>query len=213
MKLSDRFSRALAYANQLHADHQRKVSGDPYLSHLLRVAGIALEYGASEDEAIAALLHDAVEDQGGDETRQEIRRLFGKRVVEVVDGCTDTDQTPKPPWRERKEAYLSRLSTASGSVRLVSASDKLDNARSILISHRQLGESVWDKFSGGRDRVAWYYRSVVETLKRSGATPLVDELDRVVSELERTIARETGKRTGAKRKKKSVKRRVAKKSP
>ncbi|NQT15543.1 MAG: HD domain-containing protein [Planctomycetes bacterium] len=213
MKLSDRFSRALAYTNELHADHQRKVSGDPYISHLLRVAGIALEYGASEDEAIAALLHDAVEDQGGDKTRQEISRLFGKRVVEIIDGCTDTDQVPKPPWRERKEAYLSRLGTASGSVRLVSASDKLDNVRSILISHRIQGESVWDKFSGGRDGLRWYHRSVVETLKRAGVTPLVDELDRVVSELERTIARETGKRTGAKGKKKSVKRRVAKKSP
>jgi hypothetical protein len=219
MKLSDRFSRALAYATELHADQRRKVSGAPYVSHLLRVAGIALEHGADEDVAIAALLHDAVEDQGGKKTRQEIRRLFGKRVVQIVDGCTDTDQDPKPPWRARKEAYLARLGIASDSVRLVSASDKLDNARSILISYRQLGESLWDKFSGGRDGVGWYYRSVVATLKRAGTTPLVDELDRVVSELERTIVREIGKRgTPVKGKtpakpKKSVKRRVAKKSP
>ncbi|MFH1923745.1 MAG: HD domain-containing protein [Planctomycetota bacterium] len=189
MKLSDRFSQALVYAAELHADQRRKVSGVPYVSHLLRVAGIALGHGAEEDEAIAALLHDAVEDQGGERTREEIRRLFGNRVVEIVDGCTDTDQDPKPPWRERKNAYLARLKDASASVRLVCASDKLDNARSILSSYRLLGESLWEKFSGGREGALWYYRSVVDTLKQAGATPLVDELDRVVSEIERTVKR------------------------
>ena len=186
MSLSDRFSRALVYATQLHADQRRKVSGAPYVSHLLRVAGIALGHGADEDEAIAALLHDAVEDQGGERTREEIRRLFGDRVVQIVDGCTDTDQSPKPPWRQRKEAYLARLKDASASVRLVSAADKLDNAGSILASYRLLGESLWEKFSGGRAGVLWYYRSVAETLKQAGTNPLVDELDRVVSEIERT---------------------------
>jgi len=189
MKLSDRFSQALVYAAELHADQRRKVSGVPYVSHLLRVAGIALGHGADEAEAIAALLHDAVEDQGGQRTREEIRRLFGNRVVEIVDGCTDTDQDPKPPWRERKSTYLARLKDASASVRLVCASDKLDNARSILSSYRLLGESLWEKFSGGREGALWYYRSVVDTLKQAGATPLVDELDRVVSEIERTVKR------------------------
>jgi len=190
MKLSDRFSRALVYAAELHGGQRRKVSGAPYVSHLLRVAGIALGAGADEDEAIAAVLHDAIEDQGGDKTRQEIRRRFGHRVVEIVDGCTDTDQHPKPPWRRRKEAYLARLRNASASVRLVSACDKLDNARSILTGYRRLGPSLWTRFSGGRDGVAWYYRSVVEALKQAGTDPLVDELDLVVSEIEGIVAQE-----------------------
>jgi len=188
MKLSGRFHEALVYATELHADQRRKISGVPYVSHLLRVAGIAIGHGADEDEAIAALLHDAVEDQGGARVREEIRRRFGDRVVEIIDGCTDSDQQPKPPWRDRKKAYLARLKRASPSVRLVSGSDKLDNSRSVLISYRWLGESLWEKFAGGRDGLLWYYRSVVEILKEAGTSPLVDELDRVVSELERTVA-------------------------
>ena len=187
MSLSERFRQALAYAAELHARQRRKVSGVPYVSHLLRVSGIALGYGADEDEAIAALLHDAVEDQGGPATREEIRRRFGDRVVEIVDGCTDTDQVPKPPWRRRKTEYLARLKNASPSVRLVSASDKLDNARSILASYRRLGETLWEEFSSGRDGVLWYYRSVADTLKQADSRPLVDELDRVVSEIERAV--------------------------
>lgn len=188
MKLSGRFHEALVYATELHADQRRKISGVPYVSHLLRVAGIALGYGADEDEAIAALLHDAVEDQGGAEVREDIRRRFGDRVVAIVDGCTDSDEQPKPPWRDRKEAYLARLKRAGASVRLVSACDKLDNSRSVLASYRVLGESLWEKFAGGRDGLLWYYRTVVEILKETGTSPLVDELDRVVSELERTVA-------------------------
>lgn len=184
MSLSERFCEALCYATRLHADQQRKISGAPYVGHLLRVAGIALDHGADEDEAIAALLHDAVEDQGGATTRREIARRFGPRVAEIVDGCTDTDQTPKPPWRPRKEAYLARLRDASASVRLVSACDKLDNARSILADYHRLKESVWQHFRGRRDGVLWYLRSVVEILKQPTTNPLVEELDRTVSELE-----------------------------
>jgi len=194
MNLSDRFSSALVYATELHADQRRKISGAPYVSHLLRVAGIALAHGADEDEAIAALLHDAIEDQGGRRIRGQIRRRFGARVVEIVDGCSDTDQDPKPPWRQRKQAYLARLKDASASVRLVCACDKLDNARSILTSYLRLGESLWDRFSGGRDGVLWYYRSVVGALKQAGTNQLVDELDRVVSEIERTVAQAAGTR-------------------
>lgn len=183
MELSDRFCDALVYAAQLHAKQMRKGSGAPYVSHLLRVAGMALEHGADEDEAIAALLHDAVEDQGGAATRDAIRRRFGQRVVEIVDGCTDTDQQPKPPWRPRKEAYLTHLRTASRSVRLVSACDKLDNARSILADYRACGESLWGRFRGGREGTLWYLQSVVEILKQAEASPLVEELERVVGEL------------------------------
>jgi (p)ppGpp synthase/HD superfamily hydrolase len=184
--LTQRFTAALVYAAQLHATQTRKLSGTPYVSHLLRVVGLALEYGADEDEAIAALLHDAVEDQGGPPTREEIRRRYGDRVVAIVDGCTDTDQTPKPPWRARKEAYLAHLRTASTSVRLVSACDKVDNARSLLASYRQYGESVWERFSGRREGTLWYYRSLVEIFRQPPVSPLAEDLAREVEELERT---------------------------
>lgn len=132
MKLTTRFNEALVYAAQLHADQFRKGTSIPYIAHLLAVAGIALENGANEDQAIAALLHDAVEDQGGEKTSQEIRGRFGNNVAEIVEGCTDTDIIPKPPWRKRKEDYISHLKNAGRSILLVSASDKLHNARAIL---------------------------------------------------------------------------------
>ncbi len=187
MKLSTRFSEALAYAVGLHARQQRKVSGTPYVAHLLGVASIVLEYGGSEEEAIAALLHDAIEDQGGAVTRKEIGRRFGERVVEIVDGCTDADTIPKPPWRQRKEAYVAHLAGATPSMRLVSAADKLHNARALLSDYRRLGESLWDHFRGGRDGTLWYYRAVVDALYQHGASPLVDQLDRTVAELEQAV--------------------------
>ncbi len=184
MALSSRFSEGFSYAAALHARQRRKLSGEPYLAHLLAVAAIVMEHGGNEDEAIAALLHDAVEDQGGLPTLEEIRRRFGPAVAEIVEGCTDTALMPKPPWRQRKEAYIARLQNASASVRLVSAADKLHNARSILREYRQRGESLWASFRGGREGTLWYYRTVVETLKQSGVNPLVEELDRTVTELE-----------------------------
>jgi GTP pyrophosphokinase len=180
---SPRFRDALLYAAQLHAEQTRKGSGTPYIAHLLAVAAIVLEHGGSEDEAIAALLHDAIEDQGGDATRQEIRRRFGDAVTAIVEGCTDTDQTPKPPWRARKEAYLAHLATASASVRLVSAADKLHNARTLVSDYRQLGEALWQRFNGGRDGTLWYYRELVKAYRRAGTSPLVEELARIVDEL------------------------------
>ncbi|NEP12811.1 MAG: HD domain-containing protein [Symploca sp. SIO2C1] len=185
--LSERFTDALTFATQLHAKQIRKGSGVPYLAHLLGVASIALEYGANEDEAIAALLHDAIEDQGGAPTREEIRRRFGDTVTDIVDGCTDADTIPKPPWRQRKEAYIAHIPTASTSVRLVSASDKLHNARSILYDYRRLGDSLWEYFHGGKDGTLWYYRSVLEAFRSTESTPLVEELGRVVDELESLV--------------------------
>lgn len=187
MPLSSRFTAALVFAAQRHAEQVRKLNGTPYIAHLLRVAGIALEYGADEDEAIAALLHDVIEDQGGPAARREIEQVFGQRVAEIVDGCSDTDQTPKPPWRPRKEAYLARLAHASPSVRLVSAADKLDNVRSLIESYRQRGETVWLHFRGGREGTLWYFRGVLEVLKRAGSCPIVQELDRAMSELDRVV--------------------------
>lgn len=150
MELSTRFDEALIFASRLHAKQVRKGSGIPYISHLLAVTALVLEHGGGEDEAIAALLHDAIEDQGGDATRQEIRRRFGEVVVEIVNGCTDTDSTPKPPWRERKEAYIAHLPTATSSILLVSAADKLHNVRSILNDYRVVGEEIWQRFKAGK---------------------------------------------------------------
>ena len=184
MQLTSRFEEALNFAVRLHAGQLRKGTKIPYAAHLLSVASIALQHGADEEEAIAALLHDAVEDQGGAKTREEIRRRFGERVEAIVDGCTDTDVTPKPPWKERKQAYIAHVGTASPSVRLISASDKLDNARAILADYRSVGESLWKRFHGGREGTLWYYRSLVETFRQAGSNALVEELDRVVTEIE-----------------------------
>ena len=185
MNISPRFLEALSYAAELHAEQRRKVSGEPYVCHLLGVADLAMQYGADENEAMAALLHDAIEDQGGATTREEIRRRFGNEVVEIVDGCTDADVMPKPPWRKRKEVYLEHLKEAQASVRLVSACDKLHNARALLKEYRLRGESLWEHFRGGREGTLWYYRAVVDALKATEITPLVEELDRTVAELQR----------------------------
>ena len=184
MALSVRFDDALVLAAKLHRDQVRKGTGIPYVSHLLGVAAIVLEHGGNEDEAIAALLHDAVEDQGGAPTLQEIRARFGDVVAAIVDGCTDTDVVPKPAWRPRKEAYIAHMASASRSVRLVSAADKLHNARSILADYRRFGDAVWARFSGRKEGTLWYYRALVEALRAHGETPLLEELERVVSEIE-----------------------------
>ncbi len=189
--LSERFIDALTFATQLHAGQTRKGSEVPYIAHLLGVASTVLEHGANEDEAIAALLHDAIEDQGGAATREEIRRRFGDTVTEIVDGCTDSDTTPKPPWRQRKEAYIAHIPTASASVLLVSAADKLYNARSVLNDYRLIGDAVWERFQGGKNGSLWYYRAVVDAFRSTGSSPLFDELERVVSELERLVDNST----------------------
>jgi (p)ppGpp synthase/HD superfamily hydrolase len=184
MPYSVRFCDALVYAAELHAEQRRKLSGEPYVAHLLAVAAMVMEHGGDEDEAIAALLHDAVEDQGGMATLEEIRRRFGLTVAAIVEGCSDSFVTPKPPWQQRKEAYVARLGGASGSVRLISAADKLHNARSIICGYRRDGEAIWESFRGGRDGTLWYYRAVAEVFRRAGESSLVDELERVVAELE-----------------------------
>jgi (p)ppGpp synthase/HD superfamily hydrolase len=147
--LSDRFTQALILATELHATQVRKGTTIPYISHLMGVSSLVLEHGGDEDEAISALLHDAVEDRGGAATLERIRGQFGDRVAAIVEGCTDTQQTPKPPWKERKEAYLKHLHHASTSVCLVSAADKLHNARAILTDLHTYGNALWARFSGG----------------------------------------------------------------
>ncbi|HEU0003598.1 MAG TPA: HD domain-containing protein [Ktedonobacteraceae bacterium] len=188
MALTARFEEALVYTTRLHAGQVRKGTMIPYISHLLAVAGIVLENGGNEDEAIAALLHDAIEDQGGAATREEIRRRFGNTVVEIVDGCTDAEVIPKPPWKPRKEAYIARMRSAPASVRLVSVADKLHNTRSILADYRALGDALWNRFTGGKEGTLWYYRSLVAAYQEAGTSPLVEELARVVAELEALVA-------------------------
>lgn len=182
MLLSSRFGEALAYAHALHGTQERKGSGVPYMAHLLGVASLALEHGADEDEAIAALLHDAVEDQGGMETHAEIVRRFGERVGAIVLGCSDSTVEPKPPWRVRKEQYLEHLLTAPPSVLLVSACDKLYNARTIIADHKRIGSAVWSRFKGGREGTRWYFEELARAFTERGC-PVAAELNRTVAEL------------------------------
>ena len=184
INLGSRFIRAFQFAGEKHAGQTRKASTIPYIAHLMGVASLVLEAGGDEDLAVAALLHDVVEDCGGAPMLEEVRRRFGARVAKVVDGCTDADTYPKPPWRDRKEKYLRHLKTADADTRLVSAADKLNNVRSILGDYRELGESVWSRFNGGRDGTLWYYRALLEEFLRAEPNRVVRELDLAVRELE-----------------------------
>ncbi len=199
MVLSERFERAMVYAAQLHAKQRRKGSRVPYVSHLLATAALVLEHGGGEDEAIAALLHDAVEDQGGQKTLAAIRRRFGPIVADIVEGCSDTDVVPKPPWRPRKEAYLAHLRRAPAAVRLVSAADKLHNARTTVADLRLNGASVWERFHAGPGEQLWYYRSLVAIFTRQGPRPLARELERVVTEMAKLAAPRGRAARGARR--------------
>jgi GTP pyrophosphokinase len=182
--LTNRFTEALELAAEMHRGQLRKGTPIPYISHLLAVASIVLEHGGSENETIAALLHDAIEDAGGDTARQEIRLQFGDEVVAIVDGCTDAETIPKPPWQERKEAYIAHLTEAPPSVLLVSAADKLHNARSIAADYRVLGEELWSRFKGGREGTLWYYRTLADQFSTLAPSRLSQELSRTVAELE-----------------------------
>jgi (p)ppGpp synthase/HD superfamily hydrolase len=189
--LSIRFDHALLFAAQVHRNQDRKKTGIPYLSHLLGVASIVLDYGGDEDMGIAALLHDAVEDHGGKPMLRVIERMFGPRVAKMVDGCTDSygdEDKKKPKWYPRKLRYLRRIRNEDAETRFVSAADKLYNARAVLRDLRYSGESVFKRFSAPKAKVLWYYRSLVREYRAAGVThqlkPLLGDLDRVVTELE-----------------------------
>ncbi|MDQ3546913.1 MAG: HD domain-containing protein [Verrucomicrobiota bacterium] len=188
MELSPKFEEALVYATRTHGGQLRKKTNIPYIGHLLGVTAIAMEYGANETEAIAALLHDAVEDCGGPERQREIEEKFGRAVGEIVAECTDTDQMPKPPWRERKEKYIAHLESASVSTRLVSAADKLHNSQAIVHNLREDGAEIWQRFKGGKEGALWYYRALVTAFRKHGDSALIDELDRVVTQMEELAA-------------------------
>lgn len=182
--LGARFEQALIYAHRLHRRQIRKGSGVPYVSHLLSVAALVLEDGGGEDEAIAALLHDAVEDQGGRETLEVIRRDYGEAVASIVASCTDAEGHPRPPWRERKERYVAHIPHASPEARRVSLADKLHNARTIVLDRARVGEAIWDRFSAGKAGSLWYYRALAEAFLENSPGVLADELARVVRALE-----------------------------
>jgi (p)ppGpp synthase/HD superfamily hydrolase len=184
MQLSRQFEKALTYATRIHGGKLRKKTRIPYIAHILGVAAIAMEYGANETEAIAALLHDAVEDCGGAKRLRDIERKFGKDVARIVEGCTDTDLTPKPPWLERKKSYLAHVRRASMPTKLVSASDKLHNVRAILMDYREEGERLWSRFNADKQGALWYYRALVNAFTGKRIQPLVQELDRTLTALE-----------------------------
>jgi (p)ppGpp synthase/HD superfamily hydrolase len=182
--LGSKFLRAFLFAAEKHKDQPRKTTSIPYVAHLMGVASLVLEAGGDEDLAISALLHDVVEDCGGAPMLKEVRRRFGDRVAKIVDGCTDADTNPKPPWRDRKEHYIRHLRDADAETRLVSAADKLNNVRSILSDYRELGELVWSRFNGGREGTLWYYRTLRDEFLHDYPNRITRDLDLVVRELE-----------------------------
>jgi (p)ppGpp synthase/HD superfamily hydrolase len=185
MRLSAKFETALVYATRVHGGQLRKKTRIPYIAHILGVTAIAMEYGATETEAIGALLHDAVEDCGGAKRLRDIERKFGKAVAKIVDGCTDTDQMPKPPWLARKKAYIAHLRHAPVSTQIVSAADKLHNLRAILMDYRTERDKLWSRFNGGKEGTLWYYAALVEAFPGGKRlTPLLTEIDRTLTTLE-----------------------------
>ncbi|MGY3581410.1 (p)ppGpp synthase/HD superfamily hydrolase [Bradyrhizobium sp. USDA 4341] len=160
MALTRLYDEALVYASDLHRTQIRKGSGTPYIAHLLSVSSRVLSAGGTEVQAIAGLLHDAAEDQGGQATLDEVRKRFGGDVAQIVADCTDSWGEPKPAWRPRKEAYLSLLPKKAPSSLLVSLADKVDNAEAILNDYRNIGDELWRRFTGGRDGTVWYYREL-----------------------------------------------------
>ena len=187
--LGIRLQRAFRYAAEKHTGQTRKQTAVPYLSHLMAVASLVLEAGGDEDMAIAALLHDVVEDCGGMPRLLEVRRQFGSRVAKIVEGCTDSFGDLKPEWMERKKNYLRELKDADVETRLVSASDKLHNVRTILTDYRKDGDDVWKRFSGKKDGTLWYYRALSDEYQRRKPNRVTRELAIAVAELERTVSK------------------------
>jgi (p)ppGpp synthase/HD superfamily hydrolase len=183
-ELGERFVDALGYATRVHSGQLRGSDEQPYIGHLLRVAGLVIQDGGSEDEAIAALLHDAVEDQGGLDRLADIRDRYGHVVADIVDECTDSYGDPKPPWRRRKEAYIASLDSASAGALLVSIADKLDNTRSMIRGYRIRGAEQWSRTGKTAEDVHWYYGTLARRFCELRPGPLADELTRTVVELD-----------------------------
>ncbi len=189
--LTERFDEAFRFAHSLHRDQTRKGTPIPYISHLMTVAALVVEHGGNEDQAIAGLLHDAAEDQGGKRTLDEIRTTFGDAVAAIVSDCTDAWDEQKPPlrsrkearleWRARKEAYLKVLPGKPTQSLLVSLADKTHNAEAILFDYRVLGDPLWDRFNGGADGTRWYYNALADVFSDAMPGRLSDRLSRAVA--------------------------------
>ena len=197
--LTDRFDRALLYATHVHGGQVRKGTSTPYVAHLLAVSATVLEYGGDEDLAIAALLHDSVEDQGGRARLEDVRNRFGDRVARVVAACSDSladtsKGEQKADWQKRKEDYLTHLDTADEDVLRVSLADKVHNARAILRDLRKpdVGDAIWSRFSQSREKTIWYYRGLADKFRKMWPGQLADELHEIVEVLEDGSARLTG---------------------
>jgi (p)ppGpp synthase/HD superfamily hydrolase len=178
--LSEPFDKALIYASEIHRLQRRKGTSIPYVAHLLSVCGRVLSNGGDEAQAIAALLHDAAEDQGGEARLDDIRRRFGDAVASIVADCTDAWVEPKPEWRRRKQAYLDALPHKPAASLLVSLADKVDNAAAILRDYEATGEDVFSRFKGGKDGTLWYYRELVRIFAEIYPGPLARELSGIV---------------------------------
>jgi (p)ppGpp synthase/HD superfamily hydrolase len=182
--LTERFEQAFLYASHVHGGHKRKGTSIPYLSHLMGVASLVLEHGGTEDQAIAALLHDAAEDQGGQDRLDDIRARFGDAVADIVNDCTDSWEEPKPDWRERKEAYLKSLEFKPDASLLVSLADKTHNARAIVTDLHLEGAKLWERFKRPASDTLWYYGELVDVFKRRRPSPLTTELRRAFGEMQ-----------------------------
>src|ERR1700679_2798206 len=191
--LGSRLQRAFRYSAQKHDGQTRKQTAVPYLSHLMAVASLVLEAGGDEEMAIAALLHDVVEDCGGMPRLREIRKKFGTRVARIVEGCTDSFVEPKPDWIERKRGYLEEVKHADDETRLVSASDKLHNVRTILADYRKDGDAIWVRFNGRKDGTLWYYRALSDEYARK-PNRITRELALAVRDLESLCGAGSGSR-------------------
>lgn len=186
---SERVVEAMALMYALHAEQRRKGNGAPYITHLLAVAALVGEHGGGEDQFIAALLHDAVEDQGGLETLERIRHQFGNRVADFVLACSDAHGSPKPPWRERKEAHLAVMADAVPELKLILASDKLHNVRSMLTGLATGEDGFWEQFKGGKSGTLWYFNEALKALGQDWQHPLLTELAQSVQELHTRVSR------------------------
>jgi (p)ppGpp synthase/HD superfamily hydrolase len=180
-----KFEQALVFANRTHAGQKRKYSGAPYIAHILGVTALVLEDGGSEDEAIAAALHDTAEDQGGEAKIDEIRQMFGDKIAEIVRECSDTLESPKPPWKKRKVNHLKSLQTAMPETIRVMMADKVYNARNLLHGLQDQGDRVWKSFKGGRDGTLWYFREMLAIFRERHSGYLVNELERLVAAIEK----------------------------
>jgi (p)ppGpp synthase/HD superfamily hydrolase len=181
---STRIDDAFAFAHRVHRDQRRKGSGAPFITHVMSVAALVGEHGGDEDQFIAALLHDAVEDGEGLKTLEEIRAAFGERVAQLVEGCTDAFTRPKPPWQKRKEDFIRAVTGAPPELRLIVAADKIHNVRIIARDLREEGACVWDRFQGKREGSLWYYAEIMSVLSQGWEHPILDDLRRAVQRLE-----------------------------